>query len=96
MQHGYIAKGAAIWSIVAPIFSLLTSPSWDENLNTSSKYVFLFLGESRVIMSEIGSLTTNKADPKDADLLVTVTDDTVLYQINRPKWTTYGKKMVWT
>jgi predicted nucleotidyltransferase len=26
----------------------------------------------------IGSLTTNKADPKDADLLVTVTDDTDL------------------
>ena len=31
----------------------------------------------------IGSLTTNKANPKDADLLVTVTDDTDLTSLAR-------------
>ena len=38
-------------------------------------------GVSRIAL--IGSLTTNKADPKDADLLVTVTDDTDLEPLAR-------------
>jgi predicted nucleotidyltransferase len=38
-------------------------------------------GISRVAL--IGSLTTNKADPKDADLLITVTDDTELASLAR-------------
>ncbi len=38
-------------------------------------------GISRIAL--IGSLTTNKADPKDADLLITVTDDTELASLAR-------------
>jgi hypothetical protein len=35
-------------------------------------------GVSRIAL--IGSITTRKADPKDADLLLTVTEDTELYE----------------
>lgn len=38
-------------------------------------------GISRVAL--IGSLTTHKADPKDADLLITVTDDTEMASLAR-------------
>jgi hypothetical protein len=38
-------------------------------------------GVSRIAL--IGSLTTNKADPKDADLLLTVTEDTELASLAR-------------
>ncbi len=38
-------------------------------------------GVSRIAL--IGPLTTNKADPKDADLLLTVTDDTELASLAR-------------
>lgn len=48
-------------------------------------------GMTRIAL--IGSLTTRKADPKDADLLVTVTDDAHLAPLAQPGRKLQGRAM---